>query len=69
MPTLSTEAIARHKAAKRIQSGGGVMTQPILGPKCKGAPPGPNGQCGGASFPSYGPEVKNKSAPPGPTAS
>ena len=45
------------------------MTQPILGPKCKGAPPGPNGQCGGASFPSYGPEVKNKSAPPGPTAS
>jgi len=69
MPKLSAEAIRRHEAAKRTQSGGGGIPEPILGPKCKGAPPGPNGQCGGGLFPNYGPEIKNKSMPPGPTAS
>ena len=68
MPKLSAEAIRRHEAAKNTQSGGGAMTQPILGPKCKGSPPGPNGQCGGGLFPNYGPEVKNKGAPPGPAS-
>jgi len=68
MTKLSAEAIRRHEAAKLRQSGGG-LPQPILGPKCKGAPPGPNGQCGGGLLPNYGPELKNKSTPPGPSAS
>jgi hypothetical protein len=68
MPKLSAAAIHGHQAAKLTQSGGGVP-QPVLGPKCKGGPPGPNGQCGGGLLPNYGPEIKNKSTPPGPTAS
>jgi hypothetical protein len=69
MPNTFAEALRRHEEAKRKQYGGGEASNRIIGPKCSGAPPGPNGQYGGSSFPNYGPEIKNKSSPPGPTAS
>jgi len=68
MAKLSHEAIRRHEDAKRNQNPP-TCTSGVLGPKCRGGPPTPNGHSGGGgSFPIYGPVVKNVSTPPGPSA-
>ena len=65
------EALSRHReAVKKNQGGGGLRN--LYGPQCKGRPPGPNGQCGGAGadpLPRYGPTSNTVTKPPGPNAS
>ena len=67
MAKLSHEAIRRHEDAKRKHNPS-TCKPGVLGPKCRGGPPAPNGHSGGGSFPIYGPVVKNVSMPPGPSA-
>ena len=67
---LSQSARDRHIARRIIIQGGGIPTENLckmglLGPQCKGKPPGPDGNRVNGTLPNYSPILQSI---PGPTA-